>query len=111
MTASQGVATFSGLTLTKAASGYTLQVSSSGLSGATSSAITVATKASVITQVALHAAAGPATDLYLAPSRVRQSRFPGQPGDSRSALDTIRPGLKLGGASERRARAWPLFWG
>ena len=53
VTASHGVATFSGLTLTKAASGYTLQVSSSGLSGATSSAITVTPAAAtqvVITQ-------------------------------------------------------------
>ena len=41
VTASQGVANFSGLTLTKAATGYTLAVSSSGLSGSTSSAITV----------------------------------------------------------------------
>ena len=40
-TTSNGVATFSGLTLTAAAAGYTLQVSSSGLSSATSSAITV----------------------------------------------------------------------
>ncbi len=40
-TASDGVAIFSGLTLTKAASGYTLQVSSSGLSGATSSPIRI----------------------------------------------------------------------
>ena len=37
----KGVATFSGLTLTTAATGYTLAVSGSGLSGATSSAITV----------------------------------------------------------------------
>ena len=51
--ASNGVAVFSGLTLTKAASGYTLEASSSGLSGATSSAITVtaaAAKQLVITQ-------------------------------------------------------------
>ena len=34
VTASQGVATFSGLTINKAGSGYTLQVSSSGLSSA-----------------------------------------------------------------------------
>ena len=40
-TANEGVANFSGLTLTKAASGYTLGVSSSGLGRATSSAITV----------------------------------------------------------------------
>jgi len=53
VTASQGVAGFSGLTLTKAASGYTLKVSSSGLSGATTSALTVAPAAAkqlVITQ-------------------------------------------------------------
>jgi uncharacterized delta-60 repeat protein len=50
---SQGVATFSDLTLTTAASGYTLQVSSSGLVSATSSAITVTPAAAsqlVITQ-------------------------------------------------------------
>ena len=53
MTASNGVATFSGLTLTTAASGYTLGVSSSGLSGATSSTLTVTPAAAtqvVITQ-------------------------------------------------------------
>ncbi len=41
VTASGGVATFSGLTLNKAASGYTLLVSSSGLGEGVSSAITV----------------------------------------------------------------------
>ena len=53
VTASNGVAAFPGLTLTTAASGYTLQVSTSGLSGATSSAITVTPAAAaqvVITQ-------------------------------------------------------------
>ena len=40
-TASDGVATFSGLTLTKAGSGYTILISSNGLSGATTSAITI----------------------------------------------------------------------
>jgi uncharacterized delta-60 repeat protein len=39
--ASQGVATFSGLTINKVGSGYTLQLSSSGLSGAVTSAINV----------------------------------------------------------------------
>jgi hypothetical protein len=39
--ASYGVAAFSGLTLTKAASGYTLQASSSGLSSVITSAVTV----------------------------------------------------------------------
>jgi streptogramin lyase len=53
VTASSGVATFSDLTLTKAASGYTLQTSSSGLSSPTSSGITVTPGAAtqlVITQ-------------------------------------------------------------
>jgi hypothetical protein len=40
-TASNGVATFSNLTLTKAASGYTFQVSSSDLGGAVTGALTV----------------------------------------------------------------------
>ena len=53
VTASNGVATFSGLTLNKAASGYTLLVSSSGLDSATTGAITVTPAAAsqlVITQ-------------------------------------------------------------
>ena len=53
VTASGGVATFSGLTLTKAASGYTLQVSGSGVDSVTTSAITVTPAAAtqlVITQ-------------------------------------------------------------
>ena len=41
VTASSGVATFSGLTLTKAASGYTLQASAIGVDSVTTSAITV----------------------------------------------------------------------
>ena len=40
-TASKGVATFSGLTLNKVGTGYTLALSSSGLTGATTSPITV----------------------------------------------------------------------
>ena len=53
VTASGGVATFSGLTLTKAASGYTLVVTSSGLGQGVTSAITVTPAAAtqlVITQ-------------------------------------------------------------
>jgi hypothetical protein len=41
VTASQGVATFSGLTINKTGVGYTLQVSSSSLSSAVTSAISV----------------------------------------------------------------------
>jgi hypothetical protein len=40
-TASNGVATFSGLSINKAGSGYALEVTASGLGGAVSSAITV----------------------------------------------------------------------
>jgi len=53
VTASNGVATFSGLTLNKAASGYTLYVSASGLGAGVTSAITVTPAAAtqlVITQ-------------------------------------------------------------
>jgi streptogramin lyase len=53
VTASQGVATFSNLTLTQAAAGYTLAVSSSGVDSVTTSAITVTPAAAaqlVITQ-------------------------------------------------------------
>ena len=52
-TTSNGVATFSGLTLTRAAAGYTLSVSSSGLAGSTTAALTVTPAAAtqlVITQ-------------------------------------------------------------
>jgi hypothetical protein len=41
VTASQGVATFFGLTINKVGSGYTLQVTSSGLSSAVTNAINV----------------------------------------------------------------------
>jgi streptogramin lyase len=48
--ASQGVATFSGLTINKTGNGYTVQVSSSGLTSATTSAINVTKtgKASIV---------------------------------------------------------------
>ena len=51
VTASGGMATFSGLTLNKAASGYTLQVSASDVDNATTSAITVS--AAAATQLAI----------------------------------------------------------
>ena len=63
--ASQGLATFSGLTLNKVGSGYTLKVSSSGLTGTTSRAITVTNTA---TSSTLAAPAGTnVPDLLLAP--------------------------------------------
>jgi hypothetical protein len=55
VTASGGIATFSGLTLTKAAAGYSLDVSSSGVNDATTSAMTVTPSSAtqlVITQQA-----------------------------------------------------------
>ena len=51
--ASKGVAPFSGLTLNKVGTGYTLQVSSSGLSGAVSNAINVTSAAQVDAVAAL----------------------------------------------------------
>ena len=65
VTVSQGVATFSGLTLTKAAAGYTLGVSSTSPGSATSSAITVTPAAA--TQVVITRAA--------ARQRRREHRF------------------------------------
>jgi len=63
--ASQGVATFSGLTLNKLGTGYTLQVSSSGLSSATTSAITVTSRAAISLPMATALANAP--DPLLAP--------------------------------------------
>ena len=63
--ASNGVATFSGLTLNKVGTGYTLQVTSSGLSRATSSAITVTNTAAIILAAATVPANAP--DPLLAP--------------------------------------------
>ena len=64
VTASHGLATFSGLTINKVGSGYTLQLSSSGLSGAVTDAITV-TKASSISLAATAGTVAP--DSLLAP--------------------------------------------
>jgi hypothetical protein len=52
VTASQGIATFSGLTINKVGSGYTLQLTSSGLTSATTNAITVTSTAGAIPAVA-----------------------------------------------------------
>ena len=58
VTASQGVASFAGLTLTGAAAGYTLLISSSGLSGATTGSITVSPGALATLSLADGAARG-----------------------------------------------------
>ena len=70
MTAHSGVATFSGLTLNKAAGGYTLLVSGSGETGATTSAFSVtaaaATQLVVTSRAAQHGvAAGSAFGLVV----------------------------------------------
>ena len=68
VTASQGVATFSGLTINKVGNGYTLQLSSSGLTGATTNAISVVSKNTNILRISPSTAAGTSgPDLYLAP--------------------------------------------
>jgi streptogramin lyase len=68
VSASQGVATFSGLTINKVGSGFTLQVASSGLTGAITSAISVVSKSKAIVGISLPTAAGTsAPNLYLAP--------------------------------------------
>ena len=66
VTASQGVASFTNLTINKIGSGYTLRVSSSGLTSATSNPINV-TKNGKAPSTLLAPAGNPATDLSLAP--------------------------------------------
>jgi hypothetical protein len=64
-TASQGVATFSGLTINEMGSGYTLSVSSGGLSSAVSRTITV-TKTGKSSAVVVEGGIDP-PDSFLAP--------------------------------------------
>ena len=66
VTTSQGVASFTNLTINKIGSGYTLQVSSSGLTSATSNPINVTKNGHAATSL-LAPAGNPATDLSLAP--------------------------------------------
>ena len=66
VTASQGVASFTNLTINKIGSGYTLRVSSSGLTSATSNPINV-TKNGKAPSTLFAPAGNPATDLSLAP--------------------------------------------
>ncbi len=83
--ASQGVATFSGLEINKTGTGYTLQVTSSGLSSAVSSAIDVTKTGKAI--IAPPSPTGTtAPDSLLAPLVFDSPGIPGLPGDSRNAL-------------------------
>jgi streptogramin lyase len=66
VTASQGVASFTNLTINKVGTGYTLRVSGSGLTSATSNAINV-TKSGKAPSALLASAGSTATDLSLAP--------------------------------------------
>jgi streptogramin lyase len=72
--ASQGIATFSGLEINKTGTGYTLQVTSSGLSPATSTAINV-TKTGKAAIAAPQPVATPAPDPLLAPLVFDSPRF------------------------------------
>jgi streptogramin lyase len=67
VSASQGVATFSGLTINKTGNGYTLQVSGSGLSSAVTSAINVTKTGNASVVVGGLSAATSAPDPLLAP--------------------------------------------
>ena len=106
-TAIDGVATFSGLTLTKAAAGYTLGVSSSGLSSATSSAITVTPAAAtqvVITSeppasVVVNASFGLIAAIEDAYGNVETSSS----STVKVALDNNPGGAKLGGTLSVKA--------
>jgi hypothetical protein len=75
--ASQGVATFSGLTLSKVGSGYTLQLTSSGLASANTGAITV-TSTSPNVVMAIPPETG-APDPLLAPLVLDSLDLPGSP--------------------------------
>ncbi len=107
VTASDGVATFSGLTLTQAASGDTLQASSSGLSSATSSAITVTPAAAtklVIAQeppasVTVNSAFGLQATIEDAYGNVETSAT----STVKVALDNNPGGAKLGGTASVKA--------
>jgi streptogramin lyase len=76
--ASQGVAMFSGLTINKTGDGYTLQVSSSGLSSAVTSAIDVTKTGNAI--VVAGAAATTAPDPVLGPLVFDAAGFLSTPG-------------------------------
>ena len=108
VTASQGVATFTGLTLNKAGSGYTLQATSSGLSNATTNPFSVT--------------AGLAAELAIltqppSPSRPARRSIPLSPWRSRmpwatSSPRTIplsRPVLRFRSRHARRHHQYPGF--
>jgi uncharacterized delta-60 repeat protein len=107
-TASNGVATFSGLTLIEAASGYTLAVSSGVLSSSTSSAITVtpgvATQVVITEQppssVSVKADFGLIAAIEDAYGNVETSSS----GTVKVALDNNPGGAKLGGTLSVKAR-------
>ena len=73
--ASDGVATFSGLTLNKVGSGYTLELTSSGLTGAVTNAITVTSNSPDVVGLAVRGTSAP--DPLLAPLVLDSPEFPG----------------------------------
>jgi hypothetical protein len=87
VTASQGIATFSGLTINKVGSGYTLQLTSKGLASATTSAITVTSSATMSLPPSTTAGAG-------TPSLLPVAGLVPQALDSPDFFDTLLPGRK-----------------
>ena len=108
-TASSGVATFSGLTLTRAASGYNLQASSSGLTSATTGAVNVTPAAAsqvVITQQPPATVAVNGTFALDAAIEDAYGNVVTSSGATvKLALDSNPGGAKLGGTTSEKATA------
>ena len=78
--ASQGVATFSGLTINKVGSGYTLQLTSSGLTSAITNAITVTKTGTDVQHLLPAPPTASCTRSAAGTAGARQPGFLGQPG-------------------------------
>ena len=105
--ASNGIAIFSGLTLTKATAGYTLGVSSSGLSSATSSAVTVtpaaASRVVITTQPPASVVENASFDLIAAIEDAYGNIETSTSSTVKVALDNNPGGAKLGGTLSVKA--------
>ena len=100
-TASNGVATFSGLTLNKAASGYTLDVSGSGLGEGVTSAITVTPAAATQVVITQQPPASVTVGQRLRPASVDRGRVR-QRGDDRHQHRERRAGQQPDRGDARR---------
>src|SRR5207244_1288061 len=105
--ATSGVATFSGLTLNKAATGDTLSVSGGGLTATTTSPITVnaapATQVVVTTQPPSNVAAGSSFSLVVSAEDPFGNVVPGYTGNVAIALGNNPGGVTLGGTLNKAA--------